>query len=64
MVKQWSKEKRNWYASKTDITNILNINITPVYAIIKVYVTENRVCKKLKGGARKRVLINVHIQAI
>ena len=46
--------------SKKDIANILNINITLVYAIIKVYVTENRVCKKLKGGARKRVLIDVH----
>ena len=50
--------------SNKDIANILNINVSSVYAIIKVYLTENRIDKKLKGGVRKRALTDAHIQAI
>jgi len=35
-----------------------------VYAIIKVYLTENGVDKKLKGGVRKRAMAEIHIQAL
>jgi len=50
--------------SKKEISSVLNLKLSAVYSIIKIFLNENRIEKKLKGGARKRKIGYEQIQAI
>ena len=53
----------NGHANK-NIAHILNVNISSVYAIIKVYLSESRINKKTKGGTRIMKMATEHIQSL
>ena len=48
--------------SKKEISTIMNVKISTVYAVIAVYLKEDRVESRLKGGVRKKALHDVHVQ--
>jgi len=50
--------------SKPEIAKVLGVKLPAVYAIIKIFVEENRIEKKLKGGSRNRKLGPEQIQSI
>ena len=53
----------NGYGVK-QISSMLNLKYTTVYAIISIFQKEDRIVQKVKGGQRKKRLNEMHINAI